>query len=277
MRNCRNFLHKGERSDRATREGDFFLLSLQGKDRGRKNNAQALEEKRQKTPYLRDDGRVTGFGVFGGAGASEKKPHEPPVHRTFVLVRRAGDAWIPLRQFSSQSPRNVALKVASKLPSGSLVTVQDPVTGRVHEYRTVIDPIPPEKRSAIQIQRNITTKSKVYKKAQYDCPPCSEAVRRERGGGCSGQSSTQSANREISVQTDSSSDGEDSDGSGETTDDSDAPDDDDGTQIAFAEFLRQRRRRQRDASEQFEVAQEAEEAAFFAAEDPRMPGQKRKR
>jgi len=208
---------------------------------------------------------------------TEKKKYVPPAFRTFVLVRREGDVWIPLRQYSAQSPRNVALK--AKVPSGSIVSVQDPVDGKVHEYRTLIETIPETERTQVQRERNISTRKKVYKQGMYSCPPCGEGFRREKKSAPSPRR-RESVTVEASAQTDDSADDDSSSSSSESdlsslTSSDSAAADDMATEIAVENFLQQRRQRQRDRREVRDRIEEAEEAGFFEIDNE--PGQKRKR
>ena len=203
--------------------------------------------------------------------APEKRKYVPPAFRTFVLVRRENDVWIPLRQYSAQSPRNVALKV--KVPSGSIVNIQDPVDGKVHVYKTLIENIPEQLRTQVQRDRNITTKKKVYKQAMYACPPCSEAARREK------KISNRKREQIPAEVSDSESSDEETSDSSETS--SAAPSvipsaaDDMATELAVENFLAQRRERQRAKRELQDMIDEDEESHFFEADT--VPGQKRKR
>ena len=207
-----------------------------------------------------------------------KKKYVPPAFRTFVLVRREGDVWIPLRQYSAQSPRNVALK--AKVPSGSIVSVQDPVDGKVHEYRTLIETIPETERTQVQRERNISTRKKVYKQGMYSCPPCGEGFRREKKSAPSPRR-RESVTVEASAQTDDSADDDDSSSSSSESDLSSltssdsAAADDMATEIAVENFLQQRRQRQRDRREVRDRIDEAEEAGFFEIDN--QVGQKRRR
>ena len=210
---------------------------------------------------------------------AEKKKYVPPAFRTFVLVRREGDVWIPLRQYSAQSPRNVALK--AKVPSGSIVSVQDPVDGKVHEYRTLIETIPETERTQVQRERNISTRKKVYKQGMYSCPPCGEGFRIARNRTAPTPRRRESVTVEASAQTDdsdsadddSSSSSSESDLSSLTSDSAAA--DDMATEIAVENFLQQRRQRQRDRREVKDRIEEAEEAGFFEIDN--QVGKKRRR
>ena len=221
-----------------------------------------------------------GGDVDGGVEETktEKKKYVPPAFRTFVLVRREGDVWIPLRQYSAQSPRNVALK--AKVPSGSIVSVQDPVDGKVHEYRTLIETIPKIERTQVQRERNISTRKKVYKQGMYSCPPCGEGFRREKKSAPTRR--REAVTVEASAQTDDSDSADD--GSSSSSAESDmssltssasAADDDMATEIAVENFLQQRRQRQRDRREVKDRIEEAEEAGFFEIDN--QVGQKRRR
>jgi len=209
---------------------------------------------------------------------TEKKKYVPPAFRTFVLVRREGDVWIPLRQYSAQSPRNVALK--AKVPSGSIVSVQDPVDGKVHEYRTLIETIPETERTQVQRERNISSRKKVYKQGMYTCPPCGEGFRIARNRTAPTPRRRESVTVEASAQTDDSADDDDSSSSSSESDLSSltsdsAAADDMATEIAVENFLQQRRQRQRDRREVRDRIEEAEEAGFFEIDN--QVGQKRKR
>jgi len=213
-------------------------------------------------------GLVEDDGGVEESKTAEKKKYVPPAFRTFVLVRREGDVWIPLRQYSAQSPRNVALK--AKVPSGSIVSIQDPVDGRVHEYKTLIETIPESERTQVQRERNIGTRKKVYKQGMYSCPPCGEGFRTER-------KSTTPRRRETveaSAQTDSSDDNSSSESDLSSLSSTD-PSDDMATEIAVENFIQQRRQRQRIMREHKDRIDEAEEAGFFEIDNE--PGQKRKR
>jgi len=209
---------------------------------------------------------------------TEKKKYVPPAFRTFVLVRREGDVWIPLRQYSAQSPRNVALK--AKVPSGSIVSVQDPVDGKVHEYRTLIETIPESERTQVQRERNISSRKKVYKQGMYTCPPCGEGFRIARNRTAPTPRRRESVTVEASAQTDDSADDDDSSSSSSESDLSSltsdsAAADDMATEIAVENFLQQRRQRQRDRREVRDRIDEAEEAGFFEIDN--QVGQKRRR
>ena len=222
-------------------------------------------------------GGETDDGGVEETKTTEKKKYVPPAFRTFVLVRREGDVWIPLRQYSAQSPRNVALK--AKVPSGSIVSVQDPVDGKVHEYRTLIETIPETERTQVQRERNISTRKKVYKQGMYSCPPCGEGFRREKKSAPSPRRK-ESVTVEASAQTDDSADDDSSSSSSESdlsslTSSDSAAADDMATEIAVENFLQQRRQRQRDRREVRDRIEEAEEAGFFEIDNE--PGQKRKR
>ena len=230
---------------------------------------------RQVQKSTRQNKRFRGGADADDSGVEEekqpekKKKYVPPPFRTFVLVRREGDVWIPLRQYSAQSPRNVALK--AKVPSGSIVSVQDPVSARVHEYKTLIEKIPESERTRVQRDRNITTRKKVYKNGMFSCPPCGEGFRRDV--------KTTSRRKEVveaSAQTDDSSD-EEEDG-GTSSDDSEASsmsDDDDTTQVAIENFLQKRRQKQRTQRELQDMIDEDEESNFFEMDN--QTGQKQKR
>ena len=209
---------------------------------------------------------------------TEKKKYVPPAFRTFVLVRREGDVWIPLRQYSAQSPRNVALK--AKVPSGSIVSVQDPVDGKVHEYRTLIETIPESERTQVQRERNISSRKKVYKQGMYTCPPCGEGFRIARNRTAPTPRRRESVTVEASAQTDDSADDDDSSSSSSESDLSSltsdsAAADDMATEIAVENFLQQRRQRQRDRREVKDRIEEAEEAGFFEIDN--QVGKKRRR
>ena len=210
---------------------------------------------------------------------TEKKKYVPPAFRTFVLVRREGDVWIPLRQYSAQSPRNVALK--AKVPSGSIVSVQDPVDGKVHEYRTLIETIPEIERTQVQRERNISSRKKVYKQGMYSCPPCGEGFRLERKKSTPTPRRREAVTVEASAQTDDSDSADDDSSSSSAESDlssltssASAADDDMATEIAVENFIKQRRQRQRDRREVRDRIDEAEEAGFFEIDNE--PGKKRK-
>jgi len=223
-------------------------------------------------------GGETDDGGVEETKTTEKKKYVPPAFRTFVLVRREGDVWIPLRQYSAQSPRNVALK--AKVPSGSIVSVQDPVDGKVHEYRTLIETIPETERTQVQRERNISSRKKVYKQGMYTCPPCGEGFRIARNRTAPTPRRRESVTVEASAQTDDSADDDDSSSSSSESDLSSltsdsAAADDMATEIAVENFLQQRRQRQRDRREVRDRIEEAEEAGFFEIDN--QVGQKRKR
>ena len=234
-----------------------------------------LRKLKSTSSHQREKFRGGAVGEGVEEAKAEKQKYVPPPHRTFVLVRREGDVWIPLRQFTAQSPRNVALKV--KVPSGSLVSIQDPVSGKVHVYKTLIETIPLAERTQVQLDRNITTRKKVYKQSQYACPPCSEAVRRDNKTTPRKRESVEAA-----AQTDDSSEEEEGSSSGEDemSDDSASssssdPADDMATEIAVENFIQARRQRQRARREQKDQIEEAEESNFFEIDN--QVGQKRKR
>ena len=216
-----------------------------------------------------------GGGVEESKAPEKKKKYVPLPFRTFVLVRREGEVWLPLRQYSAQNPRNVALKV--KVPSGSIVNVQDPVSGKVHQYKTLIETIPFSERTQVQKDRNISTRKRVYKQSQYECPPCSEAVRRDNK---KITTSRKKETVEAAAQTDDSSDDEDGSSSGDSSSSdseasSDDADDDMATEIAVENYIQRRRQKQRTKRELQDQIDEAEESKFFEIDNE--PGTKRKR
>lgn len=251
---------------------DFFLSLYQRLNQQNKMLRQLKSSSRHKTFR---GGDVEDGGVEE-TKTENKKKYVPPPFRTFVLVRREGDVWIPLRQYSAQSPRNVALK--AKVPSGSIVSVQDPVDGKVHEYKTLIETIPEIERTQVQRERNISTRKKVYKQGMYSCPPCGEGFRREKKSAPTRR--REAVTVEASAQTDDSADDDSASSSSESdlsslTSAASAADDDMATEIAVENFIQQRRQRQRDRREVKDRIEEAEEAGFFEIDNE--PGKKRKR
>ena len=248
---------------------DFFLSQVSKATQPGKKTRMLRQLKTSSSRHKKLQGGIVEDG--GGVEESqttEKKKYVPPTFRTFVLVRREGDVWIPLRQYSAQSPRNVALK--AKVPSGSIVSVQDPVDGKVHEYKTLIETIPESERTQVQRERNISTRKKVYKQGMYSCPPCGEGFRREKKS-----TPRRRETVEASAQTDDSSDDDSSSESDLSSLSSASAADDMATEIAVENFIQQRRQRQRAQREQQDRIDEAEEAGFFEIDSEL--GKKRKR
>ena len=174
----------------------------------------------------------------------KKQKYSPPL-RTWMLVRRQGEVFVPIRPMVSTSARACAMKIAHKVGDGQRVFIQDTTTGRTHEYSTVIEKIPLEKRTPAQKTRGITRVARVYKKATLNCPACSSVYRKEYNGG----RPTASATTTTETQTDDEvSDSSSSDSDSDSGSDDGSDSDDDAT-TDFEDFSRNRRRDQRQRRE----------------------------